>query len=146
MNLHHSPITAKPARHGFTLIELLVVVAILGLLVAYVGPKFFSHIGKSEVQSAKTQISALEKALDQFRLDTGRYPTTEEGLAALNLQPPGLTRWQGPYLKKQVPKDPWGSDYQYQSPGQHNEFDLFSFGKDSKPGGANEAADIGNWQ
>lgn len=146
MNLHHFPITARPAGHGFTLIELLVVVAILGLLVAYVGPKFFSHIGKSEVQSAKTQINALEKALDQFRLDTGRYPTTEEGLAALNVQPTGLARWQGPYLKKQVPKDPWGSDYQYQSPGQHNEFDLFSFGKDGKAGGTNEAADIGNWQ
>jgi general secretion pathway protein G len=146
MNTPASLIQPKSGHSGFTLIELLVVVAILGLLVAYVGPRFFSHVGKSEVQAAKSQINALEKALDQFRLDTGHYPVTEQGLAALNAQPSGETRWQGPYLKKAVPNDPWNNPYQYLSPGEHGEFDLYSWGKDGKPGGTGEAADIGNWQ
>lgn len=130
---------------GFTLLELLVVMVIIGLLAGYVGPKYFAQIGKSEVRAARAQIDALEKALDQYRLDAGHYPNSEQGLAALMRQPAGEARWQGPYLKKEVPADPWGSAYQYRQPGEHGEFDLFSFGKDGKSGGEGENADIGNW-
>lgn len=131
---------------GFTLLELLVVMTIIGLLAGYVGPKFFAHIGKSEIKAARAQIDGFEKALDQFRLDMGRYPSTEEGLAALMNKPAGDTgKWSGPYLKKAVPNDPWGKPYQYVQPGEHGEFDLYSFGKDGQPGGTGEAADIVNW-
>jgi len=130
---------------GFTLLELLVVMVIIGLLAGYVGPRFFSQIGKSEVKTAQAQIVSLEKALDQYRLDVGRYPSTEEGLAALNNAPAGLNKWDGPYLRKAVPLDPWDHPYQYRSPGEHGEFDLFSLGKDGQPGGSDEAADIVNW-
>lgn len=131
---------------GFTLLELLVVLVIIGLLVGYVAPRFFAQVGKSEVKTARAQLKALEDALDQYRLDVGHYPSTEQGLAALNAQPSGETRWQGPYLRKAVPNDPWGLAYQYQSPGSHGEFDLSSLGKDGRPGGEGEAADIVNWQ
>lgn len=134
----------QPAR-GFTLLELLVVLVILGLLVGVVAPRFFGQVGKSEVKIAAAQIKSLEDALDQYRLDVGRYPTTEQGLAALNTQPAGVTRWRGPYLKKAVPDDPWGNPYQYRSPGEHGEVDLFSFGRDGQPGGTGDAADIANW-
>jgi general secretion pathway protein G len=130
---------------GFTLLELLVVLVIIGLLVGYVAPKYFSQVGKSEVKAARAQIKALEDALDQYRLDVGHYPTTEQGLAALNSKPSGESRWAGPYLKKAVPNDPWGSPYQYRLPGEHGEFDLLSLGKDGQSGGSAEAADIGNW-
>jgi len=130
---------------GFTLLELLVVMVIIGMLAAYVGPRFFSQIGKSEVKVTRAQIDALEKALDQYRLDTGRYPTSEQGLAALDAQPAGVTRWSGPYLKKAVPTDPWGNPYVYRQPGEHGEYDLMSYGKDGQPGGSGEAEDIGNW-
>ena len=130
---------------GFTLLELLVVMVIIGMLAAYVGPRFFAQIGKSEVKATRAQIDALEKALDQYRLDTGRYPTSEQGLAALMAQPAGVTRWSGPYLKKAVPNDPWGNPYVYRQPGEHGEIDLMSYGKDGQPGGTGEAEDIGNW-
>ncbi len=130
---------------GFTLLELLVVMVIIGLLAGYVGPKYFAQIGKSEVKATRAQLDALEKALDQYRLDTGHYPYTEQGLAALNTQPSGDPRWAGPYLKKSVPVDPWGHPYQYKSPGEHGEYDLFSFGKDGQPGGVDEMADIVSW-
>ena len=130
---------------GFTLLELLVVVVIIGLLASYVGPKYFAQIGKSEVKTAQAQIDALEKALDQYRLDVGRYPSTEEGLAALVVAPGANPKWLGPYLKKNVPLDPWGNPYQYKSPGLHGDVDLFSYGKDGQPGGEGEAADITNW-
>lgn len=130
---------------GFTLLELLVVMVIIGLLVGYVGPKYFSQVGKSEIKAARSQIDALEKALDQYRLDTGHYPSTAQGLAALNTKPSGATRWDGPYLKKEVPLDPWGNPYQYKSPGEHGEIDLYSFGKDGRQGGTGEDADITNW-
>jgi len=132
-------------QHGFTLLELLVVMVIIGLLAGYVGPKYFSQIGKSEIKATRAQIDSLEKALDQYRLDVGRYPSTEQGLNSLMKQPAGETRWQGPYLRKDVPLDPWGAAYQYRQPGEHGEFDLFSFGKDGKAGGDGEAADITNW-
>ena len=132
-------------ERGFTLLELLVVIVIIGLLAGYVGPKYFAQIGKSEIKVAKVQIDAFEKALDTYRLDLGRYPTTEQGLAALNEKPVNEAKWQGPYLKKGVPPDPWGQPYQYRSPGEKGEFDLFSFGKDGQVGGEGENADITNW-
>jgi len=130
---------------GFTLLELLVVIAIIGLLAGYVAPRYFAQIGKSEVSVARAQIDALEKALDQYRLDTGRYPTTEQGLAALATRPQNEPKWNGPYLKKGVPLDPWDRAYSYKQPGDHGEYDLFSLGKDGAPGGTGEAADITNW-
>lgn len=131
---------------GFTLLELLVVMVIIGLLVGYVGPRYFSQVGKSETKIAKAQIDALEKALDQYRLDTGHYPSTELGLNALNAKPANEIRWSGPYLKKAVPLDPWGRAYQYKYPGEHSEVDLYSFGKDGQPGGSDESSDVTNWQ
>lgn len=130
---------------GFTLLELLVVMVIIGLLASYVGPKYFAQIGKSEVKTAKAQIDSLGKALDQYRIDTGHYPTTENGLAALNTQPAVELKWQGPYLQKKVPDDPWGHGYIYKSPGDHGDYDLISLGNDGAAGGTGEAADIGNW-
>lgn len=130
---------------GFTLLELLVVMVIIGLLAGFVGPKYFSQIGKSEVKVAMAQIDALGKALDQLRLDTGRYPSMEEGLAALVTRPANVPRWDGPYLTKGVPLDPWGKPYIYKFPGEHGEYDLVSYGKDGQPGGEGEAADITNW-
>ena len=118
---------------------------IIGLLAGYVGPKYFAQIGKSEVKAARAQIDALEKALDHYRLDVGRYPSGEQGLAALSRRPTNESRWQGPYLRKELPADPWGNAYQYVQPGQRGEFDLISLGKDGKTGGEGEAADIGNW-
>lgn len=135
----------RRAGGGFTLLELLVVMVIIGLLAGYVGPRYFAQIGKSEVKAAKAQIDALEKALDQYRLDTGHYPSTEDGLAALMTKPSSETKWDGPYLKKEVPMDPWGNPYVYKSPGEHGDFDLLSYGKDGQPGGTGEAADITNW-
>ncbi len=131
---------------GFTLLELLVVMVIIGLLASYVGPKYFAQIGKSEVKTAKAQIDSLGKALDQYRLDTGHYPSTENGLAALNAAPANESKWNGPYLQKKVPSDPWDHAYLYKMPGEHGDYDLISVGNDGAAGGAGEAADIGNWQ
>lgn len=129
---------------GFTLLELLVVIVIIGLLAAYVGPKYFSQLGRSEVTVAKSQIEAFEKALDTYRLDLGRYPTTEEGLAALLVKPANAAKWNGPYLRKGVPNDPWGRPYQYHAPGTNKEFDLLSYGRGGQPGGTGEDAGISN--
>ena len=130
---------------GFTLLELLVVMVIIGLLAGYVGPRYFAQIGKSETKVARSQIDALEKALEQYRLDNGHYPTTEQGLNYLNMPPANEPRWDGPYLKKNVPLDPWGKPYFYRQPGEHGEFDLFSYGKDGQPGGTSDAVDVTNW-
>ena len=136
---------ALAAERGFTLLELLVVMVIIGLLAGYVGPRYFAQIGKSEVKTARAQIDAFEKALDQYRLDTGHYPTGEQGLNALNAKPENEPKWAGPYLKKAVPADPWGNKYVYRAQGEHGEYDLLSYGKDGKPGGTDENADITNW-
>lgn len=132
------------ASVGFTLLELLVVVVIIGLLAGFVAPRYFSQVGKSEVNVAKAQIDALEKALDQYRLDTGRYPSAELGLKALIERPLGETKWNGPYLRKNVPLDPWGKPYLYRVPGAKGEFDIISYGRDGQPGGSGEDADISN--
>jgi general secretion pathway protein G len=142
---HRQSPDRREAVGGFTLLELLVVMVIIGLLAGYVAPKYFSQVGKSEVKAAQAQIDSLEKALDQYRLDTGHYPATEQGLAALTARPANEPKWQGPYLKKTAPPDPWGRPYIYKYPGEHAEYDLYSNGKDGQPGGNGEAADITNW-
>jgi general secretion pathway protein G len=144
--MRHYTERAQSARtaSGFTLLELLVVMVIIGLLAGYVGPKYFAQVGKSEIKVARAQLVALDKALDQYRLDTGHYPSSDQGLNALNAAPPNEPKWDGPYLKKTVPPDPWGNPYLYKIPGQHSEFDLYSYGKDGQPGGEGEAADIYN--
>lgn len=129
-------------RAGFTLLELLVVIVIIGLLASYIGPRYFGQIGKSEVTTAKAQMQALGRALDHYRLDVGRYPTTEQRLDVLMVRPPNEANWNGPYLQKNVPLDPWGKPYVYRSPGEKGEFDLISLGKDGAPGGSGDNADI----
>ncbi|MGV0983651.1 MAG: type II secretion system major pseudopilin GspG [Limnohabitans sp.] len=139
------PQNLRSRHRGFTLLELLVVMVIIGLLVGYVGPRYFSQIGKSETKAARAQIDALEKALDQYRIDTGHYPSSEQGLAVLNERPANEVNWAGPYLKRAVPLDPWGRPYIYKMPGEHGELDLLSLGKDGQPGGQGDAADVSNW-
>ncbi len=132
-------------RRGFTLLELLVVMVIIGLLAAYVGPKYFSQVGKSEVKTARAQIVGFEKALQQYRLDVGSLPTTEQGLQALMTKPANVAKWDGPYLEKALPADPWGHPYVYVAPGEHSEFDISSTGRDGRPGGDGLDADVTNW-
>lgn len=135
-------------RHrGFTLIELLVVLAILAMLAGLVGPKVMSALSGSKTKTAKLQIHDLGAALDIYRLDMGHYPSSSEGLRALVQAPGGGGNWNGPYLgKSQVPKDPWGNDYEYKSPGEHGDFDIYSLGADKAVGGDGENQDVGSWQ
>lgn len=133
-------------ERGFTLIELLIVMVILGLLAALVGPRMFGKVGKSKQRSAKAQISLLETALDTYRLDVGKYPTTEQGLQALRVNPDDAESWDGPYLSKNIPVDPWGTPYVYKSPGEHGDYDLISLGADKSPEGEGEDIDIVNWK
>jgi general secretion pathway protein G len=119
---------------------------IIGLLAGFVAPRYFAQVGKSQVKAARAQIDALDKALEQYRIDVGHLPTSEQGLAALQVAPQGEQNWAGPYLKKEVPLDPWGTPYNYTEPGTHNnDYDLSSFGKDGRQGGTGENADLGNW-
>lgn len=134
-----------PPARGFTLLELLVTLVIVGLLAGIVGPNVFKQMGKSEVKAARAQMDGLQKALDQYRLDVGRYPSTEQGLAALWSKPGNEPRWAGPYLSKAVPQDPWGRDYLYRSPGEHGEYDLATLGKDGREGGEGENQDVASW-
>ncbi|MCX7218947.1 MAG: type II secretion system major pseudopilin GspG [Burkholderiales bacterium] len=144
-NSDNKNLQSKTKHEGFTLLELLVVIVIIGLLAAYVGPKYFSQLGKSEVTIAKAQIEAFEKSLDTYRLDLGHYPNSEEGLGALLSAPAAnAAKWNGPYLKKAVPPDPWGHPYIYRSPGTKSDFEIVSFGRDGQPGGSGEDADISN--
>ena len=129
---------------GFTLLELLVVIVIIGLLAAYVAPRYFAQVGKSEVQVARAQIDALEKALDQYRLDMRRYPSTEQGLQALVARPAGEASWNGPYLRKAVPLDPWGNPYVYRNATGGDSVEILSYGRDGRPGGSELDADIAN--
>lgn len=133
-------------ERGVTLIELLVVMIILGLIAALAAQQFFGKVESARRTSAKNQITELEGALDLFRLDAGRYPSAEEGLQALRQKPSGLENWDGPYLKKDLPLDPWGKAYVYKRPGEHGDFDLISLGPDGKEGGEGDAADVVNWK
>jgi general secretion pathway protein G len=144
-HLPRPPRRAPRAARGFTLLELLVVIVIIGLLAGLVAPRYFDQIGKSNTKVAKAQIDSLEKALDQYRLDVGRYPTTDAGLASLYTKPQNVEKWDGPYLKKPAPMDPWGNAYLYKSPGDHGDYDLASYGSDGKPGGSGEASDVTSW-
>ncbi len=130
---------------GFTLLELLVVMVIIGLLSAYVGPKLFAQIGKSETKVAKAQVESIVKGLDQYRIDNGHYPSAEQGLAALMAAPAGEARWAGPYMAKKLPLDPWGRAYLYRIPGESAEFDVYSLGRDGHAGGEGDDADVGSW-
>lgn len=134
----------KKINRGFTLLELLVVIVIIGLLAAYVGPKYFGQIGRSQVQVTRAQIDSFDKALDQYRIDTGHYPSTDAGLVALISQPANEPTWRGPYLKKNVPVDPWGNAYIYRQPSADTtrDYDLISYGRDGQAGGTGEDADI----
>lgn len=128
---------------GFTLLELLVVVAIIGLLAAYVGPRYVAQLDKSEVATARSQIEALARALESYRLDVGSYPSAERGLRALQERPTNNNRWHGPYLQKELPNDPWGNPYIYRNtPANGRDFVLFSYGRDGRPGGEGENADV----
>ena len=138
-------------RGGFTLIELLVVIIVLGLLAGLVAPRIVGRVSEAKSTTARTQIELLSVALDSYRLDNGTYPTTEQGLQALRERPtrdPAPPSWRGPYLRKDVPLDPWGRPYIYRSPGERNPagFDLLTLGRDEKPGGEGEDADIGGAQ
>lgn len=130
--------------YGFTLLELLVVMVIIGLLAAYVGPRYFSQVGKSEQSVAKAQIEAFVRALDTYRLDMGTYPSSEEGLNALRVKPANASKWNGPYLQKDIPLDPWGHAYLYKKTTDIKEYELISYGKDGQMGGEGDAADISN--
>jgi len=136
----------KKRREGFTLIELLIVMVILGLLAALVGPRMFGKVGSSKLKAAKAQISLLETALDTYRLDVGKYPTTDQGLEVLRTKPSDVEKWDGPYLPKDVPMDPWGKPYVYRSPGEHGDFDIISYGADGRQGGEGEDADVVSWK
>jgi general secretion pathway protein G len=136
---------STPRQRGFTLLELLVVIVIIGLLAGLVAPRYFDQVSKSNAKIARAQIDSLEKALDQYRLDIGSYPNTEQGLVALNAKPQNVEKWSGPYLKKAVPADPWGGRYLYKAPGDHGEYDLSSLGSDGQAGGTGEAADVNSW-
>jgi general secretion pathway protein G len=132
-------------NRGFTLVELLIVMVIIGMLAALVFPRLIPKVGKGKQSAAKAQIELLGQALDQFRLDTGRYPNTSEGLTVLSANP-GIPNWDGPYLKKAVPNDPWNRPYSYSSPGSHGDYDLLSYGADGAPGGEDENKDLVSWE
>jgi general secretion pathway protein G len=133
-------------QRGFTLVEILVVVIILGLLVALVGPRLWGRVSGAKQKAAKAQIELFGTALDTFRLDVGRYPTAEEGLKALREKPSGAEGWQGPYLPKEIPVDPWNKPYVYKCPGDHGDYDLLSYGLDGTEGGEGENLDIVSWK
>ncbi|GBE06066.1 MAG TPA: type II secretion system protein GspG [Nitrospirae bacterium] len=134
-------------KKGFTLIELMVVMIIISLLAALVVPKMFGKVGKAKRQAAFAQIELLGTALDTYRLDVGDYPSASEGLQALLSQPSGAGSWDGPYLKKiEIPLDPWGNPYHYESPGSYGDYDLYSYGKDNAQGGEGENKDIVSWR
>lgn len=142
---HRDRQRGKSAQMGFTLIELLIVMIILGLLAALVAPKMFQKVGSSKQKAAKAQISMLGTALDAYRLDVGKYPTAQEGLEALRKNP-GYDTWDGPYLSKDIPPDPWGKQYVYRYPGEHSDYDLYSMGADGQEGGEGENSDVVSWQ
>ena len=137
---------SRSRENGITLIELLVVMVIISLFATVVGQRLFQNVDRAMQTTAKVQISEFESVLDLFRLDVGRYPTVQEGLQALRVQPPNVPRWDGPYLRKDIPLDPWGTPYAYRFPGEHSDFDLISYGADGLEGGEDQNRDIVSWQ
>jgi general secretion pathway protein G len=137
---------AQRRQKGFTLFEILVVITILGLLAALVGPRLFGKVSGAMQKTAKAQIELFGTALDTFRLDVGRYPTTEEGLKALREKPSGAETWEGPYLRQEIPVDPWKRPYVYRCPGEHGDYDLLSYGLDGTEGGEGDNQDIVSWK
>jgi len=133
-------------EQGFTIMELVVVIIIIGLLAAFVAPKFFGKVSEAKQKAAKAQIELFGTALDALRLDVGRYPSTDEGLKALREKPSGMDSWKGPYLPKEIPMDPWNNSYVYKSPGEHGDYDLISYGLDKAPGGEGENEDVVSWK
>lgn len=133
-------------QRGFTLMELLVVLAILGLLMSLVGPRVLNQLGGAKSKTAGIQVRDLEQSLEMYKLDVGRFPSNEEGLSALVTKPGSATGWNGPYLKSDVPLDPWNREYLYKYPGEHGELDIYSYGQDGQPGGEGEDSDVGNWK
>lgn len=144
--MRRSSTSARRRAVGFTLLELLVVLVVLGLLASLVAPKYFKQLGKSEAKTARAQIEGISKAVDLYRLDTGKFPSSEQGLVVLTARPANEPKWNGPYLQKEVPVDPWGRPYIYKAPGDHGDYDVSTLGKDGAPGGEEENADLGNWQ
>ncbi|OGW38435.1 MAG: type II secretion system protein GspG [Nitrospirae bacterium RBG_13_39_12] len=145
MKIENEEVKKSSNQNGFTLIELIVVMVIIGILASIVYVKFTGKIGTSKHNAAKAQIEIFDQALELYRLDIGKYPTTSEGLNALVVDP-GIEGWSGPYLKKAVPNDPWKRPYNYQSPGSHGDYDLFSYGADGSSGGDGESEDINSWE
>jgi general secretion pathway protein G len=146
--MRDSSLTARRTlrqQSGFTLMELLVVLAILGLLMGLVGPQVLNQLSGAKVKTAAIQIKDLEQALEMYKLDVGRFPTTGQGLVALVKKPSNTSGWNGPYLKSNVPQDPWKIDYHYKDPGERGDLDIFSYGLDGTPGGDGEDSDVGNW-
>ncbi len=136
----------RQKQSGFTLIELLVVLLILGLLAGLVGPRVLKNLGGAKTDTTQLQIEEFGAGLDLFHLEVGRYPTTEEGLQSLSVEPAGLNNWNGPYMKKNdIPVDPWGNAYHYRSPGENSDYDLYSFGRDNAEGGEGEDQDVVSW-
>ncbi|MBN3759277.1 type II secretion system major pseudopilin GspG [Burkholderia sp. Ac-20365] len=142
MDKRNERLVSRSHAKGFTLLELLVVLVIIGMLAAIVGPRYFAQLGKSQVTVARAQIDVLSKSIDNFRLDVGRFPTAEEGLQSLVVRPASVDKWNGPYLKKELPLDPWGHPYVYQVPGTKGDYAVISYGRDGQPGGAGEDVDI----
>ena len=136
----------KSTKAGFTLIELLIVMVVIGLLAALVGPRLFGQEKKARQKAAQGQIALFETALDNYRLDVGRYPTTAQGLASLREKPDGVEKWDGPYLRKELPKDPWGNAFTYESPSEHGDYAIMSYGADGAPGGEDENEDVVSWK
>ncbi|WP_082850217.1 type II secretion system major pseudopilin GspG [Halioglobus sp. HI00S01] len=146
MELNKQARLGRRRQSGFTLMELLVVLAILGLLMALVGPNVLNQLGGAKTKTAGIQIKDLEQALEMYKLDVGRYPSTQEGLEALVSKPGSITGWNGPYLKSDVPMDPWNRPYNYKYPGDNAEVDIFTYGANGTPGGEGEDRDVGNWK
>jgi general secretion pathway protein G len=138
----------RSSRAGVTLIEMLVVVTIIGLFVALVGPTLFKRADEAKITATRSQIDSFMTALGTYKLDTGTFPTSEQGLAALRVRPADVNQWNGPYMPKDIPKDPWGRDYLYRFPGEHqpDEPEIVSLGADGQPGGEGINADILSWK
>ncbi len=142
----HNKLKSHRSMAGFTLMELLVVLAILGLLMGLVGPQVLNQLGGAKVKTAAIQIKDIEQALEMYKLDVGRFPSTDQGLVSLVKKPSNAAGWNGPYLKSKVPQDPWKKDYHYKYPGDHGELDIYSYGQNGTPGGDGEDTDVGNWE